>query len=165
MRGCGDSDRPTGGYDKRSVAADVHALVRHLGLSSIRLVGHDVGMMVAYAYACNHRTEVTKLVLMEAALPDLGLERMYDSSKEPRMWHLPFFEAPNGLAEALVGGRERLLVEHFMRQQACQPQALDDCLDEYSRRLAAPGALHGGIEYFRTHKIDAEHTVNTPEKS
>lgn len=121
--------------------------------------------MVAYAYACNHRTEVTKLVLMEAALPDLGLERMYDSSKEPRMWHLPFFEAPNGLAEALVGGRERLLVEHFMRQQACQPQALDDCLDEYSRRLAAPGALHGGIEYFRTHKIDAEHTVNTPEKS
>jgi len=107
---------PTGGYDKRSVAADVHALVRHLGLSSIRLVGHDVGMMVAYAYACNHRTEVTKLVLLEAALPGLGLERMSDSSKEPRMWHLPFFEAPNGLAEALVGGRERLFVEHFMRQ-------------------------------------------------
>lgn len=121
--------------------------------------------MVAYAYACNHRTEVTKLVLMEAALPGLGLERMYDSSKEPRMWHLPFFEAPNGLAEALVGGRERLFVEHFMRQQACQPQALDDCLDEYSVgwRLQARSTAESNISAHT--RSTPNTTVNTPEKS
>ena len=155
LRGCGDTDRPATGYDKRTVAADVYALVQHLGLPSIRLVGHDVGMMVAYDYAASHRAEVSHLVLMEAALPGLGLEEMYDALKEPRMWHLPLFEAPNALAESLIVGRELLFVEHFMRQQACQPEALDDCLPEYARRLAAPGALHGGIEYFRAHTIDA----------
>ena len=71
------------------------------------------------------------------------------------MWHLPLFEAPNGLAEALIQGRERMFVEHFMRQQSSQPQALDSCLEEYALRLAPPGALRGGIEYFRTHRIDA----------
>ena len=65
---------------------------------------------------------------MEAALPGLGLDEMYDALKEPRMWHLPLFEAPNALAESLIVGRELLFVEHFMRQQACQPEALNDCL-------------------------------------
>ena len=157
LRGCGDNDRPQEGYDKRTVAKDVHALMQHLGLSSICLVGHDVGMMVAYAYASTYPAEVSRLVLMEAALPGLGLEEIYDALREPRMWHVPLFEAPNGLAESLIAGRELLFVEHFMRQQAAQPQRLDDCVEEYARRLAAPGSLHGGIEYFRAHKVDAEH--------
>ena len=157
LRGCGDTDRPQAGYDKRTVAADVYALTQQMGFASISMVGHDVGMMVAYAYASAYRNSVAKLVLMEAALPGLGLEEMFDATKEPRMWHLPLFEAPNGLAEALISGRELLFVEHFMRQQACQPQALDDCLEEYGKRLGAPGSLRGGIEYFRAHKLDAEH--------
>lgn len=116
LRGCGNSDRPDGGYDKRTIAEDVHHLVRHLELGPINLVGHDVGMMVAYTYAAAYSTEVRRLVLMEAALPGLGLEELYDADKYPRMYHLPLFEAPNGLAEALIVGRERMFVEHFMLQ-------------------------------------------------
>ncbi len=156
LRGCGDSDRPTTGYDKETVASDIRELVQKLELGPIRLVGHDVGMMVAYAYAASYPENVEQLVLMEAALPGLGLEAMYDSSKEPRMWHLGLFEAPNGLAEALISGCELLFVDHFMRQQAYDPTALEGGLDEYARRLSAPGALHGGIEYFRSHHIDAQ---------
>ena len=74
LRGFGDSDRPETGYDKRTVAEDVHQLVHHLGLGPINLVSHDVGMMVGYAYACAYPSEVKRLVLMEAALPGLGLE-------------------------------------------------------------------------------------------
>lgn len=158
LRGCGDTDRPSGGYDKRTVAADVHRLVRHLRLGPINLVSHDVGMMVGYAYACAYPTEVRRLVLMEAALPGLGLEALYDAIKYPRMYHLPLFDAPNGLAEALIAGREKMFVSHFMRQQTYDPTGPEeDALEEYARRLAAPGALHAGIEYFRAHKIDAEH--------
>lgn len=74
------------------------------------------------------------------------------------MYHLPLFEAPNGLAEALLVGRERLFVEHFMLQQSYDPTGLDqEVLEEYARCLAAPGALRGGISYFRSHKLDAEH--------
>ncbi len=158
LRGCGASDRPLHGYDKRTVAADVHALVRQLGFERIDLVSHDVGMMVGYAYACAYRDEVRRLVLMEAALPGLGLEELYDAARYPRMYHLPLFDAPNGLAEALIAGRERLFVDHFMRQQAFNQDGLEpEALDEYARCLAAPGALQGGIAYFRAHTVDAEH--------
>ena len=116
LRGCGDSDRPDSGYDKRTVAEDIHQLILHLNLGPINLVSHDVGMMVGYAYAAAYPTEVRRLVLMEAALPGLGLEDLYDAAKYPRMWHLPLFEAPNGLAEALITGREKMFISHFMRQ-------------------------------------------------
>ena len=158
LRGFGDSDRPVTGYDKRTVADDVYQLVHHLGLGPIHLVSHDVGMMVGYAYACAYPSEVKRLVLMEAALPGLGLEKLYDADRYPRMYHLPLFEAPNGLAEALISGRESMFVRHFMRQQAYNTAALEDhVLDEYATKLAAPGALHAGIAYFRAHKTDAEH--------
>ena len=158
LRGFGDSDRPETGYDKRTVAEDVHQLAHHLGLGSVNLVSHDVGMMVGYAYACAYPSEVKRLVLMEAALPGLGLEKLYDADKYPRMYHLPLFEAPNGLAEALITGREGMFVRHFMQQQAYNTAALeDDVLSDYAVKLAAPGALRGGIAYFRAHKMDAEH--------
>ncbi len=158
LRGFGDSDRPETGYDKRTVAEDVYQLVQQLGLGPINLVSHDVGMMVGYAYASAYPAEVRRLVLMEAALPGLGLEKLYDADKYPRMYHLPLFEAPNGLSEALITGRERMFVRHFMRQQAYNTAALeDDVLDSYADRLAAPGALRAGIAYFRAHKTDAEH--------
>ena len=156
LRGCGDSDRPSGGYDKRTVAQDVHGLVQHLGLGPINLVSHDVGMMVAYAYASMFTSEVRRLVMTEAALAGFGLEELYDAAKNPRMFHLPLFEAPNGLAEALITGREALFVAHMMRQQAYDTTALEEhAIAEYARHLAAPGALHGGIEYFRAHTVDA----------
>ena len=158
LRGCGASDRPETGYDKRTVAADVHALVRQLGFDRINLVSHDVGMMVGYSYACAYPETVRRLVLMEAALAGLGLEDLYDAARYPRMYHLPLFEAPNGLAEALITGRERLFVDHFMRQQAYNQAGLEpETLDEYARCLAAPGALRGGIGYFRAHALDADH--------
>jgi pimeloyl-ACP methyl ester carboxylesterase len=155
LRGCGASDRPESGYDKQSVAADINGLVRQLGFSHIRLVSHDVGMMTGYAYAATYRDQVDQVVLMEAAIPGLGLEKLYDATRYPRMYHLPLFEAPNGLAEALITGRERMFVDHFMRQQAYDPDALADALDEYARCLAQPGALRAGIAYFTAHKVDA----------
>ncbi len=158
LRGFGASDRPDTGYDKRTIAEDVHQLVHQLGLGPINLVSHDVGMMVGYAYASAYPSEVKRLVLMEAALAGLGLETLYDADKYPRMYHLPLFEAPNGLAEALIIGREKMFVRHFMLQQTYNIAALeDDVLDGYAEQLAAPGALRAGIAYFRAHKVDAEH--------
>ena len=85
-------------------------------------------------------------------------EKLYDADKYPRMYHLPLFEAPNGLAEALIKVREKMFVRHFMRQQAYNPVALEDnVLEEYATQLAAPGGLRPGIAYFRAHKLDAEH--------
>lgn len=158
LRGCGDTDRPDGSFDKRTAAEDIHRLGQHLGLGPVNLVGHDVGTMVAYAYAAAYPTEIRRLVLTESALPGFGLEELYDANNYPRMWHLGLSEAPNGLAEALITGRELMFVSHFMRRQTYDPTGPDEvALEEYARRLAAPGALRCGLEYFRSHKVDAEH--------
>ena len=157
LRGCGDTDRPDGVFDKRTAAEDVHQLVRHLGVGPVNLIGHDVGTMVSYAYAAAYRTEVRRLALLESALPGFGLEELYDAGAYPRMYHLGLSEAPNGLAEALIAGRERMFVSHFMRQQTYDPTGPDDdAVAEYAMRLAAPGALRCGLGYFRSHKADAE---------
>ncbi len=158
LRGCGDTDRPDTAFDKRTAAEDIHQLVRHLGVGPVNLVGHDVGTMVSYAYAAAYRSEVRRLALMESALPGFGLEELYDADAYPRMYHLGLSEAPNGLAEALITGRELMFVSHFMRQQTYDPTGPDeDALEEYARRLGSPGALRCGLGYFRSHKIDADH--------
>src|SRR5258707_14208263 len=72
LRGFGQSSAPPDGYTKAAMAQDIHALVKSLKYDRIRLVGHDIGLMVAYAYAAQYPNEVDRLVLMEAFLPGVG---------------------------------------------------------------------------------------------
>jgi pimeloyl-ACP methyl ester carboxylesterase len=72
LRGFGQSSAPAGGYTKKAMAQDIHALVKSLKYDRIRLVGHDIGLMVAYAYAAQYPSEVERIVLMEAFLPGIG---------------------------------------------------------------------------------------------
>src|SRR5436309_9594530 len=65
MRGLGESSRPTAGYDKKTIARDIRELVKSLGYEKINLVGHDIGLMVAYAYSAQYPSEVDKLALLE----------------------------------------------------------------------------------------------------
>src|ERR1700732_5542015 len=72
LRGAGNSERPQGGYDKKTMAKDIHELVQLLGFKQVSIVGHDIGLMVAYAYAAQYPDEVNKVVLMDAFLPGVG---------------------------------------------------------------------------------------------
>src|SRR6476469_8133497 len=72
LRGAGNSERPQGGYDKKTMAKDIRELVHQLGSQQVSLVGHDIGLMVAYAYAAQYPNEVSKVVLMDAFLPGVG---------------------------------------------------------------------------------------------
>ena len=158
LRGFGDSDKTGEGYDKRTVAGDVRGLVEHLDLGPIHLVGHDLGMMVAYAYASAHPTDVRSLVVAEAGLPGLGLEAFFDTAEHPELWHFGFFRAPNNVAESLIAGRERSFVSHFIRQQLYDPTSIPEAdLDEYARRLASPGSLRASLAHYRAFATDAEH--------
>src|SRR6202521_4743711 len=69
LPGIGDSDIPKDGLDMKTAAIRIHALAKSLGISKARVVGHDVGLMVAYAYAAQFQSEVEKLVVMDAFLP------------------------------------------------------------------------------------------------
>ena len=71
IRGLGDSSRPPAGYDKKTAAVDIRELIKSLGHERIDLVGHDIGLMVAYAYTAQYPNEVEKVALLEAPIPVL----------------------------------------------------------------------------------------------
>ncbi|PDS63029.1 alpha/beta hydrolase [Rhizobium anhuiense] len=154
LRGFGDSDRPASGYDKRTVADDVFALVHSLGFKDISLVGHDVGMLVAYEYAAQHREDVRRLVVMDSVLPGFGLDAVMDVGKFPHVWHVPFFSIPD-VAESLIAGRERVFFTDFFRKFSYDPNALlGEDIDFFVDRLQTAGGLRSAFAHYRTFPLD-----------
>jgi pimeloyl-ACP methyl ester carboxylesterase len=154
MRGFGDSERPAGGYDKVTVATDLHELMRSLGLSRVHLVAQDMGGPVGYAYSASFPADVRDFVFIESAIPGFGLEASMDVA-HGGSWHMGFNMAP-GISEQLVAGRERLFIEYFYRRGTLQPGALTPAdIDEYARSYA-DGGLVASFNYYRTLLDDAK---------
>jgi len=153
LRGAGDSDKPYTGYDKKTMAADIYALTQTLGYKRINLVGHDIGMMVAYAYAAAHPSEVSRLALIEAPVP--GVTPWDQLKQSPQVWHFRFHSVPN-LPEAMTAGRERTyLTTGFYKALAYNPAAITEAdIDEYVSHYASPGGMRAGFEYFRAFPQD-----------
>jgi pimeloyl-ACP methyl ester carboxylesterase len=155
-RGAGHSSRPLGGYDKQTMADDIHRLLRdHLGIREpVTLVGHDIGLMVAYAYAQAHREDVSHLVVMDAPIPGT---KVFDKLRmDPRVWQFAFHSARD-VPEMLVSGRERLYLSAFFNARLYDPSAIDDSdLDAYASLYAAPGAMRAGFELYRAFDQDGE---------
>jgi len=145
LPGIGDSGIPAKGLDMKSAAMRIHDLVKSLGIQKAEVVGHDIGLMVAYAYAAQFPTEVTKLVLMDAFLPGVpGWEAIYNN---PAIWHFRF----NGpTPEALVQGRERTYFDYFWNDLAADKTRSIPEADRkaYVAAYSRPGRMHAGWEYF-----------------
>jgi pimeloyl-ACP methyl ester carboxylesterase len=158
LRGCGASEKPRDGYDKVTVAGDVRELMHSLGHDSIFLAGHDMGGQVAYPYAAMWPDEVRALVYIESSLPAFGQEELMDVARGGS-WHFGFNMAGD-ISEELVRGRERLLIEHWMRRStvgAVDPTTVtDDALDHYAHAMSQPGGLRGSFSYYRAIPRDRE---------
>ncbi|MGA6984204.1 MAG: alpha/beta hydrolase [Candidatus Sulfotelmatobacter sp.] len=145
LPGIGDSAIPSEGLDMKSAATRIHDLVKSLGVQTAEVVGHDIGLMVAYAYAAQFPTETTKLVLMDAFLPGVpGWEAVYNN---PGIWHFRF----NGpTPEALVRGRERIYFDYFWNDFAADKNHSIPEADRkaYATAYARPGRMHAGWAYF-----------------
>jgi pimeloyl-ACP methyl ester carboxylesterase len=145
LPGIGDSEIPTDGLDMKSAAIRIHDLAKSLGVQKAEVVGHDIGLMVAYAYAAQFQAEVTKLVLMDAFLPGVeGWEAVYNN---PHIWHFRF----NGpTPEALVQGRERTYFAYFWNDLAAdQTRSIPEADREaYIAAYSRPGRMHAGWAYF-----------------
>ncbi|MGA3305138.1 MAG: alpha/beta hydrolase [Stellaceae bacterium] len=153
LRGFGDSSKPDGGYDKKTMAQDIHALAASLGLKRVAVVGHDIGLMVAYAYAAQYPGEVDRIVLMDAFLPGVGdWENVWLLGDK---WHFHFY---GKTPLALVAGRERIYFEHFWNDFAADPAHSVSEADRqfYTAAYAKPGAMRAGFEVFHAFPQDAE---------
>ncbi|MGH3643403.1 MAG: alpha/beta fold hydrolase [Mycobacterium sp.] len=151
LRGFGDTSRPLGGYDKKTVAGDVRQLVEHLGVGPVHIVGHDVGGAVAYPYAAQWPVEVRSMTFIESSLPAFGQEELMDVANGGS-WHFGF-NMSGDIAEELVRGRERLLIDYWMRRSTVgvvDPTSVEvDALDQYERSLKQPGGLRSTFAHYR----------------
>jgi pimeloyl-ACP methyl ester carboxylesterase len=145
LPGIGDSEIPANGLDMKTAAIRIHGLAKSLGVEKARVVGHDIGLMVAYAYAAEFPAETEKLVVMDAFLPGVaGWESVYNN---PGIWHFRF----NGpTPEALVRGRERTYFEHFWNDFAADKAHSLSEADRvaYTAAYARPGRMRAGWAYF-----------------
>ncbi len=153
LRGFGQSAKPVKGYEKKTLAQDVHALATSLGFQRSTVVGHDIGLMVAYAYAAQYPTEVDRIVLMDAFLPGIGDWTTVWLLRD--LWHFHFYgETPL----KLVAGRERIYFEHFWNDFAADPKHSVPEADRrfYAAAYAQPGGMRAGFEVFRAFEQDAK---------
>ena len=153
LRGFGESAKPDGGYDKKTMAQDVHALAASLGHKRVGVAGHDIGLMVAYAYAAQYATEVDRIALMDAFLPGVGDWTSVWLLRD--LWHFHFY---GKTPLALVDGRERIYFEHFWNDFAADPAHSVSESDRqfYAAAYAQPGGMRAGFEVFRAFEQDAK---------
>jgi pimeloyl-ACP methyl ester carboxylesterase len=145
LPGIGDSGIPTNGVNMKGATISIHSLVRSLGIEKARVVGHDIGLMVAYAYAAQFPSEVEKLVVMDAFLPGVeGWEPIYNN---PAIWHFPVQRAE---PEALVKGRQQIYFSFFWDDLAADKTRSLPAADRqvYVAAYARPGRMRAAWAYF-----------------
>ncbi|WP_405148831.1 alpha/beta hydrolase [Sphaerisporangium sp. NBC_01403] len=138
LRGMGGSAKPTGGYDKRTMARDIRELVRHLGLESVGIAGHDIGGMVAQAHAAAYPEATTRIALLDVPHPDESwsdmrllpepdqhINTIIENGARSYLWWFAFNQV-RGLPEKLLDGRSRLVVDWLFERQAKDPAAIDE---------------------------------------
>ena len=152
LRGIGRSSRPAGGYDKKNQAADIRAVVTTLGFDRTFVVSHDIGIMVAYAYAALYPDKVERLVVMDAPLP--GIAPWDDIIKDHKLWHFSFWGPEE---DHLVQGRERIYLDRIWNDFSASPTQPDELTRKfYAAQYSKPGSMHAGFDHFKAFSQDAD---------
>ena len=152
LRGLGLSAHPEGGDERWNQAADVRAVLTQLGVDHAVVVGHDIGTMVAYAYARRYPDKTDRLVVMDAPVP--GVPPWDQIVRSPLLWH---FDLGGADMERLVAGRERIYLDRFWNDFAADPAKVDESTRQhYAELYARPGAMHSAFAQFRSIRRDAE---------
>ena len=151
LRGMGLSSHPDGGYDKKTQARDVARVLDTLEIETADVVAHDIGNMVAYAFAAQYPRRVVRLVLMDAPLPGIG--PWDEITRSPLLWHFNF-RGPD--VERLVAGRERIYLDRFWNELSADPKSIDEATRQhYAGLYAQPGAMHSAFNQFAAFAQDA----------
>jgi pimeloyl-ACP methyl ester carboxylesterase len=154
LRGVGQSDKPKDGYDKKTNAQDIKRLMDELGIAKANIVGHDIGGMVAYAFAAQFPEMTQTVTIIDVPLP--GTDIFTSISQDPRAWHFAFHDDPVA-PEAMVTGKEEFYYSYFMQRVDAGSGVITK--EEIDRAVAAysvPETMKAGFEWFRTAKQDAE---------
>ncbi len=151
LRGLGLSSIPDSGYDKKTQAGDIRGVLAALGIEHAVIIGHDIGTMVAFAYASRYPQLTDRLVVMDAPVP--GIPPWNDIVRSPMLWHFDF-GGPD--AERLVAGRERIYLDRFWNEFAGDRSKVDEATRQhYAKLYARPGVMHAAFAQFGSIRQDA----------
>lgn len=151
LRGMGLSSHPEGGYDKKTQARDIAAVMDQLKIDKAYLVTHDIGNMVGYALAAQFPERITRWVIIDAPLPGIG--PWDEIIRSPALWHFNF-RGPD--VERLVAGRERIYLDRFWNELSANPKAIDEATRRhYAELYARAGAMHSAFNQFAAFTQDA----------
>jgi pimeloyl-ACP methyl ester carboxylesterase/uncharacterized RmlC-like cupin family protein len=151
LRGMGLSAVATEGFTKKNQAEDVAGVLDALHIREADVIGHDIGNMVAFAFAEAHQDRTTRLVMMDAPVPGVG--PWDDILKNPLLWHFRF-GGPD--MERLVAGRERIYLDRFWNEFSAEPAHFPEASRQhYAALYARPGRMHAGFLQFAAFDQDA----------
>ena len=160
LRGTGLSERPTSGYDKRTIASDLSDLIGKVAGGSAYVVAHDMGGKAAYVLALLRPEQVRKLVLVDCLVP--GTENT--DALHGGAWHYGFHMAA-AVPELLTAGREREYIQLQIRTWSHRKDAISErAVSEYARHYAVPGGMTAGFNYYRALTEDARFLQSLPSK-
>ncbi|NVZ25564.1 alpha/beta hydrolase [Pseudomonas gingeri] len=152
LRGMGLSSHPEDGYDKKTQAMDIRNVLMKLNIDHAVVVGHDIGSMVAYAYAARYPDKTDKLVVMDSPLP--GIPPWDEVIKLPILWHFDFGGKD---MERLVAGRERIYLDRFWNEFSGNPAKIDEATrSHYAGLYARPGAMRSSFAQFQAIRQDVK---------
>jgi pimeloyl-ACP methyl ester carboxylesterase len=144
LRGMGLSERAEKGFDKKNQADDLAGLLDALKIGKVNLVAHDIGNMVAFAFAAKYPERVLRLVMMDAPVPGVG--PWDEILKHPLLWHFRF-GGPD--MERLVAGRERIYLDRFWNEFSADPRRFSEASRQhYAKLYARPGNMRAGFLQF-----------------
>ncbi|KAI4653169.1 uncharacterized protein J4E79_008682 [Alternaria viburni] len=159
-RGAGQSSKPITGYQKTQMAEDLRILVQsHFGIKEkINVVGHDIGGMIAFAYASRYPDDVASVIWGECPLPGTSC---YENVKgTPDVFHFVFHQVPD-LPEFLIAGKEREYLKHFFDKISYNSAAISPAdLEHYALAYSQPGAIRAGLEVYHAFEKDVEENRN-----
>ena len=151
LRGLGLSERTQSGYDKKTIATDIKALIEHLGETKAAIVGHDMGGKAAYVMAHLYPQSVSRLILVDCTIP--GTEN--SDALHGGSWHYGFHMVPE-IPEMLTKGREKEYIRTQIKIWSFNKSAIDeDTIEEYAKHYVKNGGMTAGFNYYRALKEDA----------
>jgi haloacetate dehalogenase len=148
LRGYGDSDKPREGYDKKTMAQDMHQAMAALGHRSYAVVGHDRGARVGHRLALDQPQAVTRLCVLDI-VPTHTLFARTDRHLAAAYWHWFYFQAPD-LPELMISAAPEPFLRHMLRALTFRAGAIDEpMVREYLRAFTLPGTIRAGLEDYR----------------
>ena len=148
LRGYGDSDKPRDGYDKRSMAKDMHDVVQALGHRRFALIGHDRGARVAHRLAMDYPDKVRNLTVLDI-VPTHTVFKNTGKELAAAYWHWFFFQVPD-LPEIMIANSAEPFLRHMFRALCFRQDTIEEPMfQEYLRAFRLPGTIRAGLEDYR----------------